>query len=238
MAFPPSAILQPPFCLRFPTAQSRHLRAGTGWYDDCVVRRGRRGFRNGAGARTCASGKPKQGTVRVQNPPLPDRGQLRPGGLVQHQSDRHQFASTPAAWRRLLRSRLGHLRFRCHELRNPATFKDHQGIGNLDYVINSKNTFSGRYIYETDPLDAPFGAQIPWNRGIVCRALLLANTKQTKTSVAKLTIDSVQQRGQRIPRRVPAGFLAQQPEAPCSPTRRWASRTLFRRSLLELLATL
>ena len=39
---------------------------------------------------------------------------------------------------------------------NPAIFKDHQAIGNFDYVINSKNTFSGRYFYERDPTIAPF----------------------------------------------------------------------------------
>src|SRR6266699_5912699 len=33
---------------------------------------------------------------------------------------------------------------------NPAGFKDHQGIGNVDYVINSKTNFSGRDIYQTD----------------------------------------------------------------------------------------
>ena len=44
--------------------------------------------------------------------------------------------------------------FCSHRFEDPASFKDHQGIGNVDYVINSKNTFSGRYVYETDPINA------------------------------------------------------------------------------------
>ena len=34
---------------------------------------------------------------------------------------------------------------------DPALFYDHQGMGNFDYLINPKNTLSGRYTYETDP---------------------------------------------------------------------------------------
>src|ERR1700730_11123989 len=45
-----------------------------------------------------------------------------------------------------------------HRFENPASFKDHQGVGNIDYVINSKNTFSGRYVYEADPINANFPA--------------------------------------------------------------------------------
>jgi hypothetical protein len=39
---------------------------------------------------------------------------------------------------------------------SPATFHDHNAMGNLDYVINSKNTLSARYQYEADPTTAPF----------------------------------------------------------------------------------
>jgi hypothetical protein len=38
----------------------------------------------------------------------------------------------------------------------PAIFKDHQFIGNFDYVLNSRETLSGRYEYETDPTNASF----------------------------------------------------------------------------------
>ena len=40
---------------------------------------------------------------------------------------------------------------------DPAIFKEHQGVGNWDYVISSKNTLSGRYFYSTDPTQAPIG---------------------------------------------------------------------------------
>lgn len=41
---------------------------------------------------------------------------------------------------------------------DPATYLDHQGMGNWDYIVNAKNTLSGRYYYETDPTSAPFAA--------------------------------------------------------------------------------
>jgi len=38
----------------------------------------------------------------------------------------------------------------------PALYKEHQGLGNVDYIINSKNTLSTRYFYSTDPTNVPF----------------------------------------------------------------------------------
>ena len=40
----------------------------------------------------------------------------------------------------------------------PSIFRDHQGMGNIDYVINAKNTLAGRYEYETDIVNGPFPA--------------------------------------------------------------------------------
>jgi hypothetical protein len=34
---------------------------------------------------------------------------------------------------------------------DPAYYREHQGMGNWDYLINSKNTLSGRYYYGSDP---------------------------------------------------------------------------------------
>jgi hypothetical protein len=42
---------------------------------------------------------------------------------------------------------------------DPARYHNHQGMGNWDYVINSRHTLSGRYYYETDPTTAPFAAR-------------------------------------------------------------------------------
>jgi hypothetical protein len=40
---------------------------------------------------------------------------------------------------------------------SPAKYTQHQLVTNLDYLINSKNTFSGRFFYSQDPQVAPFG---------------------------------------------------------------------------------
>ena len=39
----------------------------------------------------------------------------------------------------------------------PATFREHQAIGNFDYVVNSKNTLSGRWFYANDLTNATMG---------------------------------------------------------------------------------
>ena len=41
---------------------------------------------------------------------------------------------------------------------NPATFHDHQGMGNFDYILSSKHTLSGRYYFEQDPTNGPFAS--------------------------------------------------------------------------------
>ncbi len=41
---------------------------------------------------------------------------------------------------------------------DPAIYKEHQGIGNFDYIINQKHTLSGRYFFATDPTIAPFSS--------------------------------------------------------------------------------
>ncbi|HTA46744.1 MAG TPA: carboxypeptidase-like regulatory domain-containing protein [Bryobacteraceae bacterium] len=38
----------------------------------------------------------------------------------------------------------------------PAVWNEHQLVANLDWIINSKNTFSARYFYSRDPETAPF----------------------------------------------------------------------------------
>ena len=39
---------------------------------------------------------------------------------------------------------------------DPAIFKDHNLMGNIDWIVNSKHTLAFRYQYEKDPLYAPF----------------------------------------------------------------------------------
>ena len=42
-------------------------------------------------------------------------------------------------------------------LQAPATFAAYQGVVDLDYLINSKDRLSQKYIYQTNPVTAPFG---------------------------------------------------------------------------------
>jgi len=105
-----------------------------------------------------SSGKPKQGAVRIQNPSACPAGGCDSAGL---------FNINPVAIN-LLQLKLpnggyyipssGTSGYAPVNFIDPATFADHQGIGNLDYVINNKHTLSLRYTYEGDDLNAPFGA--------------------------------------------------------------------------------
>jgi hypothetical protein len=74
-----------------------------------------------------------------------------------------------------------------HRFQNPASFKDHQGIGNVDYVINSKNTFSGRYVYESDPINANFPAVNALEPGNAVPGNTVSTQKTNQDVVAKLT---------------------------------------------------
>jgi hypothetical protein len=42
----------------------------------------------------------------------------------------------------------------------PARYTEHQALGNLDYVINGKNTLSGRWFFSADPTQVPFGCAV------------------------------------------------------------------------------
>jgi len=110
-------------------------------------------------ATNVSSGKTKQGTVQVQNPATClTAGNCDAAGL---------FNINPIAIN-LLQLQLpgggyyvpssGTSGYAPANLINPATFKDHQGVANLDYLINSIHTLSLRYTYEGDDLNAPFGA--------------------------------------------------------------------------------
>jgi hypothetical protein len=46
-------------------------------------------------------------------------------------------------------------------LTSPAVFHEHNLVVNMDYVINSKNTFSAKYFYTMDPQTIPFGGSLP-----------------------------------------------------------------------------
>ena len=69
----------------------------------------------------------------------------------------------------------------------PAFYKDHQGIGNLDYVLNSKNTLSARYIYEKDPITAPFGVPNAQEPGFALPGNPITATHTDQSAILRLT---------------------------------------------------
>ncbi len=66
----------------------------------------------------------------------------------------------------------------------PATYADHQGMGNWDYVLDRKNTLSGRYYYENDPTTSPFAS--PGTSTTASDILPGSAGLQTKTNHAAL----------------------------------------------------
>ena len=70
---------------------------------------------------------------------------------------------------------------------NPAGFKDHQGLGNFDYIINSKNTLSVRYVYETDPINANFPAVNALEPGNAVPGNTVSTQKTNHGAVLRLT---------------------------------------------------
>jgi hypothetical protein len=72
-------------------------------------------------------------------------------------------------------------------LSDPVSFQDHQGLGNWDYVINSKHTLSGRYIYETDPLNANFPALNALEPGNALPGNSFTTAKTNHEALLKLT---------------------------------------------------
>jgi len=70
---------------------------------------------------------------------------------------------------------------------NPAGFKDHQGLGNLDYLINSKHTLSVRYVYETDPINANFPAVNALEPGNAVPGSTVSTQKTNHGAVLRLT---------------------------------------------------
>ena len=69
----------------------------------------------------------------------------------------------------------------------PAIFKDHNGMGNFDYVIDTKNTLSGRYQYERDPLYGPFPVQNALQQGNFVPGNPIQTIKWNHSAVLRLT---------------------------------------------------
>ena len=71
---------------------------------------------------------------------------------------------------------------------NPAIYHDHQGMGNFDYLVNSKNTLSGRFYYENEPVTGNFAAS---GQTLSASAYVpgdpLSNTKTNDVALLRLT---------------------------------------------------
>ena len=70
---------------------------------------------------------------------------------------------------------------------DPAIFKDHMGIGNLDYQINAANTLSVRYEYEKDPISAPFPVNNANTVGQYLPGFPVTTDKADQSAVLRLT---------------------------------------------------
>ena len=70
---------------------------------------------------------------------------------------------------------------------DPARFSDHNGMGNFDYVINSKHTLSARYAYEQDPTNSPFPTLNITLIGNTLPGSTVVTTKWNHAALLKLT---------------------------------------------------
>ena len=70
---------------------------------------------------------------------------------------------------------------------DPASFSDHNGMGNFDYVINSKHTLSARYDYEQDPTNSPFPTLNITLIGNTFPGSPVVTTKWNHAAILKLT---------------------------------------------------
>ena len=70
----------------------------------------------------------------------------------------------------------------------PARFQEDQGLGNLDYVINGKNTLAVRYFYTKDPTQISFSCGSAGGAPGICYPdTALTNTVSNHYAVVKLT---------------------------------------------------
>lgn len=73
----------------------------------------------------------------------------------------------------------------------PATYQEHQAVGNFDYLLNDKNTLSGRWFFSRDPANIPIGCAGPLSTGSGATQCLPGSPGTTafpaQYSVVKLT---------------------------------------------------
>jgi hypothetical protein len=180
-AFSQSNLVLPPMVQNAPN--SRGTCGPVPWYTVASCDAAGQAFVTSLAQNMCTHA-PKNGTATIQ---CPSAGPGDPNGL---------FGINPIAINMLqlqlpggnyLVPGSGTSNFLSTSLVEPTPFKDHQGIGNIDYVINSKNTFSGRFLYDRNPLNGNFEAQNAQEPGHFVEGTPFVETKQYLTSLAKLT---------------------------------------------------
>ena len=183
-AFSDSATILPPI----PAGNRGTCNGGKpGWYSFSACDAAGQAFIQNL-ATNLSSSKPKQGTVVIQNPAAcAAAANCDAAGL---------FNMNPIAIS-LLQAQLpgggsyipgsGTSGYVSQNFVIPAIFKDHQAIGNVDYVINNKHTFSGRWVFDADPYTAAFGvknAQEPVN---LLPGVPVSSTQIDQDAVARVT---------------------------------------------------
>jgi Carboxypeptidase regulatory-like domain len=158
-----------------------------GWYTISACDAAGQAFITNLAQSMCSS-KPKSGTATIQ---CPSAGPGDPSGLfninpVAINILQLKFPGGPQAGNYVVPGS-GNSRYRSQSFTDPATFRDRQAIANLDYIINSKNTFSGRYIFGHDPLLGYFGAQNALSYVADVPGNTFQNTKTDQDAIAKLT---------------------------------------------------
>ena len=68
----------------------------------------------------------------------------------------------------------------------PAKYTGNQYIGNFDYLINSKQSLSGRYLFTEDPQVTPFGSSVPGTPVSTYLANTASNLKLTSLVTSSL----------------------------------------------------
>ena len=183
-AFSDSATILPPI----PGGNRGTCNGGKpGWYNFSACDAAGQAFIKNL-ATNMSSSIPRQGTVTIQNPvACSGAGNCDAAGL---------FNMNPIAIS-LLQAQLpngsyyipgtGTSGYASQNFVVPAIFKDHQAIGNVDYVINSKHTFSGRWVFDADPYSAAFGvknAQEPVN---LLPGVPVSSIQKDQDAVARIT---------------------------------------------------
>jgi hypothetical protein len=182
-AFSSSSAILPPI----PAGNRGTCNGGKpGWYSIAACDAAGQAFIQNLAA-ISSSSTPRQGNVVIQNPSACPAGGCDASGLFNMNPIAVSLLQAQLSGGSYMIPGSGTSGYALTNFVSPATFKDHQGIGNVDYVINSKHTFSGRYIHEVDPLSAPFGVPNAQEPGFALPGTPITITRYNQVAVARLT---------------------------------------------------